>query len=66
MKRTVTVSGSGRVAVVPDVADVRLGVSVTRPTVAEARGAAAEVATRILAAVTEAGVARADVRTSSI
>jgi uncharacterized protein YggE len=66
MKRSITVSGLGRVAVAPDVADVRLGVSVTRPTVGEARGAAAEVATRILDAVTATGVARADIRTSSL
>lgn len=66
MKRSITVSGLGRVAVAPDVADVRLGVSVTRPTVAEARGAAAEVAKRILDAVTATGVARSDIRTSSL
>jgi uncharacterized protein YggE len=66
MKRTITVTGTGRVVVVPDVADVRLGVTVTRPTVAEARAAAAETAARILDAVTAAGVARADVRTASL
>jgi uncharacterized protein YggE len=66
MKRRITVSGLGRVAVVPDVADVRLGVSVTRPTVSEARSGAAEVAGRILDATTAAGVARADVRTASL
>ncbi len=66
MKRSITVSGLGRVAVVPDVADVRLGVSVTRPSVAEARTAAAETASRILDAVTAAGVARSDVRTASL
>jgi uncharacterized protein YggE len=66
MKRTITVTGVGRVTVVPDVADVRLGVSATRPTVAEARQAAAEVAARILEAVTAAGVARPDVRTATL
>jgi len=66
MKRSITVSGLGRVAVVPDAADVRLGVSVTRPTVSEARAAAAEVAGRILDAIIAAGVARADVRTVSL
>jgi uncharacterized protein YggE len=66
MKRTITVTGSGKTVVVPDVADVRLGVAVTRPTVAEARQHAAEVAARILEAVTATGVARADVRTVSL
>lgn len=66
MKRTITVSGTGRVVVAPDLAEVRLGVSVTRPTVAAARAAAAENAARILDAVTAAGVARADVRTASL
>jgi uncharacterized protein YggE len=66
MKRTITVTGSGRVVVVPDVADVRLGVSVTRPSVGEARQAAAETAARVLEVVTAAGVARADVRTATL
>ena len=40
-EHTVTVSGSGQVSVAPDVADVVLGVSITKPTVAEAQSAAA-------------------------
>ena len=43
MKRTIAVNGTGRAATVPDVADVRLGVGVSRKTVAEARTKAAEV-----------------------
>jgi uncharacterized protein YggE len=66
MKRTITVSGSGRASTVPDVADVRLGVSVTRKSVAEARTSAAETAASILAALTALGVERADVRTASL
>jgi uncharacterized protein YggE len=66
MKRTISVHGSGRVIATPDVADVRVGVTVTRPTVAEARRDAAEVAARVLAAVTAQGVARADVRTETL
>src|SRR3954452_16283251 len=61
---TIVVSGTGRVAVDPDVADLRLGVAISRPTVAAARTAAAEAMTAILTAVTDAGVARRDVRTS--
>ena len=66
MKRTITVSGSGRASTVPDVADVRLGVTVTRKSVAEARTSAAETATSILAALTALGVERADIRTASL
>ena len=61
---TIVVSGTGRVAVDPDVADLRLGVAVSRPTVEAARSAAAEAMTAILSAISAAGVARRDVRTS--
>ena len=61
---TIVVSGTGRVAVDPDVADLRLGVAISRPTVAAARAAAAEAMTAILAAVTDAGVAKRDVCTT--
>ena len=61
---TIVVSGTGRVAVDPDVADLRLGVAISRPTVEAARAAAAESMTAILAAVGAAGVARRDVRTT--
>lgn len=61
---TIVVSGTGRVAVDPDVAELRLGVSIARPTVDAARAAAADAMAAILAAVTDAGVARRDVRTT--
>jgi uncharacterized protein YggE len=61
---TIVVSGTGRVAVQPDVAELRLGVAVSRPTVADARAAAAESMTAILDAVVAAGVAPRDVRTT--
>jgi len=61
---TIVVSGTGRVAVQPDVADLRLGVAIARSTVAEARAAAAAAMTAILAAVETAGIARPDVRTT--
>lgn len=63
---TIVVTGMGRVAVEPDVADLRLGVSVSRPTVEAARADAARVMGAILAAVDGAGVARNDVRTSLV
>lgn len=61
---SIVVSGDARVSVEPDVADLRLGVSIARPTVAEARQDAASTMASILAAVVAAGVPGKDVRTS--
>jgi uncharacterized protein YggE len=61
---TIVVTGTGRVSVEPDLADLRLGVSVARPTVDGARAEAASTMDAILAAVTGAGVERRDVRTT--
>jgi uncharacterized protein YggE len=63
---TIVVPGTGRVSVIPDVADVRLGVSVARPKVDAARAEAARAMDAILAAVDAAGVARRDVRTTQL
>lgn len=60
----ILVTGTGRVPVGPDLADLRLGVSTTRPTVEAARAASAATMTAILAALDGAGVARRDVQTS--
>ena len=61
---TIVVGGTGRVAVTPDIAELRLGVSVTRPTVAAARLEGAATMDAILTAVTQAGAERRDVRTT--
>ena len=58
--------GLGRQTVVPDVATIRLGVAITRPTAAAAREAAATTMTAVLDAVTAAGVERPDLRTSLV
>ena len=63
---TIVVSGTGRVAVQPDVADLRLGVTVTKPTVEAARGEAAATMDAILRAVDGASISRADVRTAML
>lgn len=63
---TIVVSGMGRIAVEPDVADLRLGVSVARPTVDSARADAAAAMTAILAAIRGAGVAARDIRTTLV
>ena len=61
---TIVVGGTGRVSVAPDLADLRLGVAVARPTVEAARAVAATTMEAILAAVDAAGVERRDVRTA--
>lgn len=61
---TIVVSGTGRVAVEPDIADLRLGVAISRPTVDAARSEAARLMDAILGAVHRAGVTREDVRTA--
>jgi uncharacterized protein YggE len=62
----IVVAGIGRVSVAPDVADLRLGVAVSRPTAATARTDAASVMRAILDAADAAGVARADIRTAML
>ncbi len=63
---TIVVPGTGRVRVEPDVATVRLGVSIVRPTAGAAREAAAVAMAAILEAVGAGGVARRDVRTALV
>jgi uncharacterized protein YggE len=58
---TITVSASGKISQVPDVARVSLGVSQTKPTVKAAREAAATRMTNIIAAMKALGVAEADI-----
>jgi uncharacterized protein YggE len=63
---TVTVTGSGKVTVVPDVARVYLGVTLTKPTVKEARNAAARVMTDVIAAIKGLGIADKDIQTTGL
>jgi uncharacterized protein YggE len=60
----IAVTGIGRVPVEPDLADLRLGVFTTRPTVEAARAASAATMTAILAALDAADVSRRDVQTA--
>lgn len=64
--RAVTARGTGRVAVAPDVVELRLGVAVTRPTAAAAQADAAAAMTSVLAALRAAGVADRDLRTEGL
>ena len=60
---TITVSATGKVTVVPDVARVTLGVTITKGNVKSARASAASAMTNIIAAVKAQGVADADLQT---
>lgn len=64
--RTITVSASSHVTLVPDVAHVGLGITATKPTVEAARAEAARVMNAIIAAAKGKGVAERDMRTTSI
>jgi uncharacterized protein YggE len=64
--RTLTVTGLGRVAVRPDIADLRLGVTVTEPTVEAARSKSAGALTAVLDRLKALGIRDRDVRTSIV
>lgn len=63
-EHTISVSGTGTVTVSPDIADLRLGVSVTSSTVKAARASAAKSMTAILAGLKKLGIADADIQTA--
>ena len=63
---TIVVPGQGTVVVTPDVASLRLGVVVVRPTAGDARQAAATLMTAVVDALVAGGVERRDLRTSLV
>ena len=63
---TITVSATGKITVVPDVARVYLGVTVNKPTVKAAREAGAKAMTDIIAALKGLGIAEADIKTTNV
>jgi hypothetical protein len=65
-QHTVTVSGVGEVSVAPDVADILIGVTVQKPTVAAAQSAAAASMTAVIAAAKKDGVDAKDIVTINI
>src|SRR6478672_3207338 len=65
-EHTITVTGTGRVSLTPDVADLRVGVNITRPTATQARADAAAAMTRVVEAIKKGGVADKDVQTSAL
>ena len=65
-QHTISVSGTGRVLVKPDVADISLGVHVERGKAKESEIAAAELMGKIVDALKAAGVADADIQTANL
>jgi uncharacterized protein YggE len=63
---TISVPGRATVTVDPDVATLRLGVVVVRPTAAAARSAAATTMESVLDALLAGGVERRDLRTTMV
>jgi hypothetical protein len=64
--RTISVAGTGTVTIVSDVADLHVGVVIQRPKVADARAAAAAAMQGVVKALRAAGVAEADIRTTTL
>ena len=65
-QHTIAVTGVGKVVIAPDVADLRIGVSFTRPTVKAARADAAATMTRVVAALKALGIADKDIQTTNL
>jgi uncharacterized protein len=65
-EHTITVSGTGKVTIVPDVARVSLGITVSKPTVKAVREAGAKAMNDIIGAMKGLGIAEADIQTTNI
>jgi uncharacterized protein YggE len=65
-EQTITLSGSGKVTVVPDRATASLGVQVTKPDAKSAMAEANALQAKVIAALTGSGVAKSDIRTSGL
>ena len=65
-EHTITVSGTGKITVKPDVADISLGVQVQRDTAKAARDDAATTMNAVIAALKNLGIADADIQTTTV
>ncbi|HEY2915602.1 MAG TPA: SIMPL domain-containing protein [Candidatus Limnocylindrales bacterium] len=63
-EHTISVTGTGKVTLSPDTADLRLGVLVTAASVKDARNQAADAMSRVIAALKGLGISDADIKTS--
>lgn len=57
------VTGQGKVTTIPDIATLRLGIAAQAASVAEAQSQATEAMNRVMAALTDSGVAKEDIQT---
>lgn len=64
--RTISVGGTGTVTIVPDVADLRVGVVVQRTKVKDARAAAAVAMQGVIKALRAAGIVERDIQTTTL
>ena len=65
-EHTISVTGSGKVTVVPDMATISLGVVTEKSTAKAARDAAAAAMTKVVAAIKKLGIDDKDIQTSSV
>ncbi len=65
-EHTISVTGTGRVLLTPDIADLRLGVTTTARTVNEARSANATSMTAVISTLKGLGVADRDIQTTTL
>jgi uncharacterized protein len=63
---TITVTGTGRASVQPDLADLRLGVTITAPTVESARSANSSTLAAVIARLKALGIEDRDLQTSIV
>ncbi len=66
MERSITVTGHGTVDVVPDVADLWMGVQATAPTGDEVMSTVEQKSQRLVNALKNAGIAEKDIQTSGL
>jgi uncharacterized protein len=65
-EHTISVSGTGRILVKPDIADVSIGVSVSRSKARQSEQDAAALMADVIAALKAAGVKDADIQTANL
>jgi uncharacterized protein YggE len=66
LPRRITVTGTGRASVRPDMADLRLGVTITASTIESARSASAGVLAAVLGKLKALGIEDRDLQTSML
>jgi uncharacterized protein YggE len=66
MEHTISVTGRGRVLAKPDIAELSLGVSISRQKARDSEAAAAEAMANVIAALKAAGVKDEDIQTATL